>query len=307
MSDLSLLKNSMTDIFRKTPGNVIAEDSALEGCGGLVLFEEPIFGFADADDELFEEFRKPEIIGGPYMGPKEWLPSAKTVISFFLPFTEAVRKSNYGNPAETSNGWLHGRIEGQSFLEQYLKNLKAYFESCGIDVCAPYFDERFRIQRDDPEEGASRIQQDAPGDRASWGDDSCKQQTAPGYKDTGDIHFSCSWSERHTAFAAGLGTFSLTRGLITEKGVAGRFGSLIVSEKYEPTKRPYHEVEEYCIRCGACIERCPAGAITLEHGKNQILCRQWVEDHTAKVYYPRYGCGKCQTNVPCEYMKPEKK
>ena len=275
MNDLSSLKNSMTDIFRKTSGNGIAEDSALEGCGGLVLFEEPIFGFADADDELFEEFRKPEIIGGPYMGPKEWLPSAKTVISFFLPFTEAVRKSNYGNPAETSNGWLHGRIEGQSFLEQYLKNLKVYFESCGVDVCTPYFDERFRIQRDDPEEG-----------------DFC------------DIHFSCSWSERHTAFAAGLGTFSLTRGLITEKGVAGRFGSLMVAERYEPTKRPYHEVEEYCIRCGACVERCPAGAITLEHGKNQILCREWVEDHTTKAYYPRYGCGKCQTNVPCEYRKP---
>lgn len=304
MVKLSALQTALTRIFHNTSGNTIPTSEALEGCGGLVLFEEPIFGFADADDKLFEEFRKPEIIGGPYMGPKEWLPSAKTVISFFLPFTEAVRKSNYGDPTETSNGWLHGRIEGQSFLEQYLKNLKAFFESCGLDVCAPYFDERFRIQRDDPEERDFQTRQDDPGEGASQSEPPCKQQKVPGYKDTCDIHFSCSWSERHTAFAAGLGTFSLTRGLITERGVAGRFGSLIVSEKYEPTKRPYNEVEEYCIRCGACVERCPAGAITLEHGKNQILCREWVEDHTTKAYYPRYGCGKCQTNVPCEYMKP---
>jgi len=34
-----------------------------------------------------------------------------------------------------------------------------------------------------------------------------------------------SWSERHAAYAAGLGTFSLNDALITPKGIAHRLGS----------------------------------------------------------------------------------
>ena len=36
-----------------------------------------------------------------------------------------------------------------------------------------------------------------------------------------------NWSERHVAFIAGLGTFSLNRSLITQSGSAGRIGSVI--------------------------------------------------------------------------------
>lgn len=51
------------------------------------------------------------------------------------------------------------------------------------------------------------------------------------------VSYTSNWSERHVAFVCGLGTFGLSKGLITEKGIAGRLGSLIVSEKFEPRKR----------------------------------------------------------------------
>jgi epoxyqueuosine reductase len=112
-----------------------------------------------------------------------------------------------------------------------------------------------------------------------------------------------NWSERHAAFIAGLGTFGLNKSLITVKGCAGRYGSIIVSRKYEPTPRPYQDVYEYCTMCGECIPRCPSGAITVK-GKDVNTCGDYLDNIIKLRYAPRYGCGKCQTNVPCEHSLP---
>jgi len=111
-----------------------------------------------------------------------------------------------------------------------------------------------------------------------------------------------NWSERHAAFIAGLGTFSLNASLITKAGAAGRLGSVLVNTRLEPTPRPYTQRDEYCTGCGACIARCPAGAVTA-HGKEHRPCAEFLEDTRAR-FRPRYGCGKCQTAVPCEAKIP---
>lgn len=111
-----------------------------------------------------------------------------------------------------------------------------------------------------------------------------------------------NWSERHAAFIAGLGTFCLNRSLITRAGAAGRVGSVITSLSLPPTSRDYVAAEENCTRCGACIRRCPAGAIS-EAGKDNDLCSAFL-DETRRRFDPRYGCGKCQTGVPCEDRIP---
>ena len=118
-----------------------------------------------------------------------------------------------------------------------------------------------------------------------------------------DFHANSRWSERYAAYACGLGTFGLLRGLITEKGMAGRFASIIVTETFEPDERKYTGVYDYCIKCGACARNCPANAISLKHGKNNIKCNKHVET-MKKKYPPRYGCGKCQVGVPCEFRAP---
>jgi epoxyqueuosine reductase QueG len=108
-----------------------------------------------------------------------------------------------------------------------------------------------------------------------------------------------NWSERHAAFTAGLGTFSRNRSLITRLGAAGRFGSVITDAELEPTPRPYLGVTEYCDDCGLCVDRCPCRAIAAS-GKDNQVCSAYLA--TTKVLYaPRYGCGKCQTGVPCEF------
>ena len=123
------------------------------------------------------------------------------------------------------------------------------------------------------------------------------------------------WSERHVAYAAGLGTFGLSKGLITAKGMAGRIGSVITDAPFAPTPRPYSSPFEYCTICGACQARCPAGAIDKSKGcalgKDQTICGPYVMGSKLPPHGPkqlvRYGCGKCQVCVPCETGIPAQK
>lgn len=58
------------------------------------LFRDPIVGFASTDDPLYDKLD--EIIGIPQLHPKEILPSAKTVIVYFIPFSLEVIKKIQG-------------------------------------------------------------------------------------------------------------------------------------------------------------------------------------------------------------------
>ncbi len=265
--------NDCLELFRQTKGNIVD----VPGTGETVLFEEPIFGFASPDDELFETFRRKEVIGANYLGPYEWLPEAKSVMSMFLPFSEAVRKSNKTNRTDPSKEWLYARIEGQEFIGKYMAAIKQFLADKGIKACVPALDERFEV----------KIEMTAKGLRP-------------------DFHADSRWSERHAAYACGLGTFGLSRGLITEKGMAGRFASVIVSAEFEPTIRKYTGIDDYCIKCGVCAKNCPVKAISLKHGKNNLKCHMHVQT-MKKKYSPRYGCGKCQVGVPCEFRAPASK
>lgn len=246
---------------------VSAEDAIREDLSGMRLFDEPIFGFGDADDPVFETWKRPEVIHPEVMLPKDWLPGAKTVISYFFPFTEQVRHANAEDMKSTSDEWLHGRIEGQEMIAAAGRELCSILKEAGYEAVCPSLDPRFRIL----------------------------------------ARFASNWSERHAAYICGLGTFGLSKGLITEKGVAGRFGSVITSCAFPVTKRPYQGLTDYCIMCGKCQLNCPAHAIDKTkgclEGKNHDLCSAYVNANARPPHGPhkkvRYGCGKCQVAVPC--------
>ncbi|MDF2923703.1 MAG: iron-sulfur cluster-binding oxidoreductase [Paenibacillaceae bacterium] len=126
----------------------------------------------------------------------------------------------------------------------------------------------------------------------------------PRYDSDGMLPF---WSERHTAFAAGVGTFGLHQGLITVKGVYGRLGSVITTLRLTPTERSYTDVYEYCLyahdgSCYACIDRCPSRAIT-DAGKLPGMCTKHGNGEHFKEW--EYGsCGHCSTFVPCSRRIP---
>jgi epoxyqueuosine reductase QueG len=239
----------------------------------MQIFEEPLVGFAAAGDAYFKKFKAGSIIGEHFMLPEEWNQEAKTVISFFLPFTERVKAANKKIPDWPANEWLHARIEGQSYIAEICGYLKNILEAEGYVTAVPFLDKRFSTKSP------------VTADRSEQG------------------YYTSNWSERHAAFVCGLGTFGLSKGLITAKGIAGRFGSLITGAYFEPSKRAYSSVYEYCSRCGACAKNCPVQAISLEQGKKHAPCSDFL-GRTMKKHNPRYGCGKCQVKVPCENKIP---
>lgn len=250
-------------------------------------FDLPLIGFGSGADPLLDFYRQD--IGPFYRLPDEWL-AAKyhrdfsreeiTLISWALPQTAQTRQENEAQTDRPALPWSLNRTYGEEFQREILaKGMEAWLDSLGIPAVAPMASPDFRWEQSEKYGLAS------------------------------------NWSERHTAFLCGLGTFGLCDGLITARGKAMRFGSVIAAVRIAPDQRPYTRYNEYCLAdegCTACIDRCPAHAITAEGGHNKTLCRQfqqeqvfpWCREHYG--FEGTYGCGLCQTCTPCEYGIPKR-
>ena len=125
-----------------------------------------------------------------------------------------------------------------------------------------------------------------------------------------------SWSHRHMAYLAGLGTFGLNNMLITEKGCCGRY-STIVTNLDVAADAPMEE--EMCGykrdgSCGACMMKCPSGALKadgFDRHKCYEICKQNAAAYTS--FGNSYGeedgkavgsevCGKCVAGMPCAFL-----
>lgn len=263
----------------ESPENSIKEEWALSPeMIGTRIFDAPLVCVASADDPLFKRIKSDEnVLGDAFMLPEEWLPGAKSIISVFYPFSEAVRTSNYDNLEIPSGEWLHGRVEGHDFIHETDKSFATLLEKQGFRTCIPALQSSFVVNKREPEDA-----RDVP-------------------------MFTSNWSERHVAWIAGLGTFGLCTHLITEKGKAGRIGSIITTAELTSTVRPYGEDPfAYCTHCGECTKHCPVDALSLESGKDFQTCWAYMEE-TKVRFKPRYGCGKCQLQIPCEARIPNKR
>jgi len=276
------IRSLIARLFEETEGNVVTEEMGIDPAyAGIRMFDAPLVGFGAADDPLFETYKKPEAVGPWHMSPEEWLPGAKTVISLFFPMSEEVKKANAAQKEHASAPWLYARIEGQQFIGAFMKAFAQALHASGAGAIVPQADPRWQQVR------------------YGKGVEGFDEYMTP-------VTFGSRWSERHAAYACGLGTFGLSKGIITERGMAGRFGSLVTDLSFEPDVRPYTGLYDYCTMCGACVRRCPAGAIDPVTGKNHPPCAEFLGQ--SKIdFAPRYGCGLCQTKVPCESRNPSRR
>lgn len=141
-------------------------------------------------------------------------------------------------------------------------------------------------------------------------------------------HVISTWSERHYAFAAGLGTFGLAEHLITEHGCNVRLASFLTDAPLAVTPRARDDPFANCLyyaqgTCAKCVERCPGRALTKEW-HNKLLCEVTRQKESARVrgeltpflkpitrrflYVPveecPIGCALCQYDVPCMDRNP---
>jgi hypothetical protein len=256
-------------------------ENSLKNAGDEKAWADPLVGFARGDDPIFEFYKSD--IGQFYWTPTEAFslvfPDADAkaaelaVVSWVLPQTEDTKSDNRGMKDLPAERWVRSRNFGEAFNLLLARHVAGELKGKGIQAFVPA---------------------QSPG----WG-----------WQESARYGFSSNWSERHAAYAAGLGTFSLCDGLITPKGKAMRCGSVIARVEITPAKRPYDNPRAYCLfyangKCRKCISRCPAGAIT-EAGHDKAKCKAFLFDTVApyardKWGIESYGCGLCQTGVPCE-------
>jgi epoxyqueuosine reductase QueG len=202
-----------------------------------------------------------------------------SVIAWILPAAEDIRKSNRKEEKFPSKLWTYARHFGEAFNQALRKHVVDYLEDLGYVAVAPLLLPSSREFRDE---------------KVGW---------------------VSSWSERHAAYVCGLGTFSLNDGFITAKGMAIRVGSVVTLLKLTSSEKKYQYPKENCLvfrneKCGKCIPRCPAGAIT-EKGHDKDKCQEYIHSETLDAKRKEYGienpppaCGLCQTRVPCESSIP---
>lgn len=253
-----------------------------EGITGMRFFQRPVFSIVRADHPGFAEIKRPELVGEHHLMPEDWLQDAKSVVSIFLPIERSTVESNKPDPIEPSVEWLYTRVDGQRFLLALGAAIRDALIADGYKAVTPYTEARYvmRTAKDAPAPGAEHIPP-----------------------------FSTNWSERHVGVVSGLGTFGLSTNFISRVGCAGRIISLVTDWEPEYDVPDYDDWLGYCNRCGACIRRCPAKAHYADRpGKDTAKCGAFIRETCAK-YTPRYGCGKCQTAIPCEYrpMRPVKR
>ena len=266
-------------------GSEANRHQAPDGC----FFEEPLVGFADGDDSLFLQYK--EIIGTFHRTPREVLekvtsegttPSRKglkriSVIAYILPISEETIHGNAQESRYPTRRWAHTRNFGEQFNVQLRQHLIATLEGLDYAAIAPMTSKDFAVEYN------------------------------------GDIPYASNWSERHACYAAGLGTFSLNDGFITPRGIAIRCGSVVTNLELTSTPRPHASYAENCLycrdgSCGACIQRCPAEAIT-EKGHDKARCATYIKNEVMPTYKGEYGveitgCGLCQSGVPCQDRIP---
>lgn len=280
------MKKFISDTVSAVFNNMKSNNLEVIGEPDIAIWEEPLIGYASGDDEYFEFLK--EHIGDFHWSPSEAFslkysdcpsPSDLTVISLAFPHSEEILTAQSRQSKFPDKRWAAARGTWEKFVKEFASSFEEILDAKGTRAVS--IDLRPELRRETSER----------------------------------LGICATWSHRHAAFAAGLGTFGLSDGFITEKGKAVRFMTFIVDADIEPTPRGERGHYDWCLYfksgiCGACIRRCPKRAVS-EKGHDKIKCYEYT-----KVCYDtlsetidtsemiEVGCGLCQTKVPCMNKRP---
>ena len=228
MSHKEWLVQSITAIIETSPENSLHLQPD-EAAFGL-----PLIGFSRGDDPLYDFLKKD--IGAFYCHPAQIFTEAfphrevkgagLTVICWILPQTRATKQDHRRETSLPSERWTRARLFGEQFNNHVRTSVVELLRRAGFAAVAPVLSPLWERRISD-----------------TYG-------------------YASTWSERHTAFISGLGTFGLSDGLITPVGKAVRIGSVIAEIDIDPTPRTSFSHTANCLfyssgKCMKCAARCP--------------------------------------------------
>jgi len=283
---ININNNDIQQIIYETFDSLEKNNFLTLGKQDLAMWERPLIGVAAGDDPYYYFLK--EHIGLFHWTPEEAfkLKYAKDVskenlrvVSMAFPQTMETKQSQSLETKCPSREWIVTRGEWEPLMKEFSGKLVKKLSDMNIRSL------------------------------------SIDLQTEFSTANSETLGIASKWSHRHSAYLAGLGTFGLSEGLITEKGKAVRLTSLIIEAPLTPTVRPYTSHNQWCLyykdgSCGACIKRCPVNAITFEkHDKEACEAyetvfaeKHWPADIDRGDYI--LGCGLCQVGIPCQNKKP---
>lgn len=275
----------MKELLRTTVKRLVVEhESNWSETLAERYFDEPQVNFASADDPLFTDFKR--IIGPWHFTPREAYEAeygqdswrGGTVISWVMPWGKGLRDSIRRCKDRPSVEWtLAYNLSTKVLQKQVRAALLSKLAELGHQGVAPVDSNWFTVV-------------DAPGGRSS------------------------AWSERHVGYVAGLGSFGLNNGFISNYGMAVTLSSVVTDAVLAPDGHSVNHHKALCLfhakgGCGVCMQRCPAGAIT-RNGHDKELCREYgYGSESMRIAAERgvqgpAGCALCHINVPCEFKPP---
>lgn len=229
-------------------------------------YRKPIVGYARADDPRFEELRN--ILHPGHLFPKDLLPGAKTVVSFFVPFTKQLRKANRADPMQVAPEWAVAYIETNKLIRQTTQALIEKLEVLGIRAAAEppthNFDRKTLLAR--------------------WA-----------HKSVAVIAGIGSFG-LHQMIITDAGCLGRLGSLVIDIEIE--------PTDIEAKERCLflHDGS-----CGMCVERCPADALSLSEKIDKAACYNRCLEVADEFMHLGYAdvCGKCATG-PCALGNPLK-
>lgn len=265
--------NPMEELVRHTIQRLVVDhegnwSDSLDG----PYYDTPIVNFASGDDPLFDQYK--QIIGPWHRTPKEAFEEkfgagswhGGTVISWVVPCSKGLRDSNRSRTERPSREWAQAYHFSSKVMQKQVR--------AGVLELL----------------GQNGHQGVAPVDSSWFG-----MTDTPSGK-------SSAWSERHIAYVAGSGTFSLSDGFISEKGMAVALSSVVTDAIFSPNIRQAQDHRENCLfslktavgpACAAARQApFPATAMTRKP------VRPTPMEKSRSSWLPNMGC-RVRRDAPC--------
>jgi epoxyqueuosine reductase QueG len=228
------------------------------------IWRSPLMAVASADDPLFS--RLCAAVAPDHAMPTDLLPGVRSVLAFFIPFTQELGQQNDREPEFASRSWAEAYVLTNRLIHAVNEELSAAIRERGFEVAATpathNFDERRLV--------------------SGWS-----------HKHVGFIAGLGTFGSHHWLITE-AGCCGRLGSLLTTMDLPPT-----------PRPEVEYCLLKAGKRCGGCFKKCRYDALLPDHFDRHACYRQCLVNDAHYSDLPLVDvCGKCGCEVPCSYGIP---